>query len=226
MTDAAMVTRDRVRRVVERDLRPVRPLWSPLRRVAVLAPIAVAVAALAASKYGLRHDVGQLGAVVTWGLSALEWTLGFVILGLALRQAVPGYGVSLRILTTGCVATAVLIVAATFMTYAIHPEFVPAAKAWRVWYLCLVGPLQIAAPLMIAAVALAVRATPTRPAAVGALCGVAAGIVCDSGWRLTCSFSAPAHVFGAHVLAVLLLAATGAMLGAAGDRARHDSGTF
>jgi hypothetical protein len=109
------MTRDRVRRIIERDLRPVRPLWSPLRRVAVLAPVALAVAALAASKYGLRHDVGQLGAVVTWGLSALEWALGFAVLGLALRQAVPGYGVSLRILTTVCVTTAVLIVAATLI---------------------------------------------------------------------------------------------------------------
>ena len=46
----------------------------------------------------------------------------------------------------------------------------------------------------------------------GALCGLAAGLMADAGWRLFCHYSDPAHVFGAHTLAILITTATGSLL--------------
>jgi hypothetical protein len=54
-------------------------------------------------------------------------------------------------------------------------------------------------------------AFPTRPGLVGALCGLAAGVLADSGWRLACEVSSPAHVLESHAFAVLLVTGLGAL---------------
>ena len=46
------------------------------------------------------------------------------------------------------------------------------------------------------------------------------GLITDSGWRLTCWITVPAHVLGTHVLAVATLAIAGAGLGVVVDRLR------
>jgi Negative regulator of sigma F len=219
--NSAATTQQRVRRAIADDLRPVRPLWSPLRRVIVLLPVAIVLALFAASKYGPRKDAALLGGLVTWGLSSLEWTLGLLLLGVGLRHAVPGYGMSRRRLVILCGVTVAVILSITFVTYAIHPTFVPTTRQWRVWTLCVLGPLEFGVPLLLVASVLSARAFPTRPAAVGALCGFAAGIVVDSGWRLTCWISDPTHVFGAHFLALTAMVAIGAGLSTAIDWVRR-----
>ena len=215
-----MTPHDRIRRIVERDLQPVRPLLAPGRRVAIVLPIAAALAIAAATRYGLRVDSEQLGGIITWGFSAAQWTLGLLILALALRQAIPGAGVSRRLVATAGIATVAAILTITTVTYAAHPTFVPAAHRISFWYLCFLGPLEFGAPLLVLASLLSARAFPTRPAVTGALCGLAAGVIADSGWRLTCWVTAPAHVLGAHTLAIASLAAAGACLGALIDALR------
>jgi hypothetical protein len=70
---------------------------------------------------------------------------------------------------------------------------------------------------MVLATLMAGRAFPTRPAVAGALCGMSAGILSDAGWRLSCWFSEPAHIIGAHALAILALTAAGALLAVCAD---------
>ena len=211
---------ERVRRLVARDLRPVRPLPAPTRRALTLAPIALLIALLAASRYGWREDFDRLGPVITWGFSALQWTLGLLVLALALREAVPGGSMSRRALLTAGTLTAAAIAIITAVTYAAHPTFVPPSLAWPMWYLCFLGPLEFGTPILIVATVLAARALPTRPSTVGALSGLAAGLITDSGWRLTCWITVPAHVLGAHALAVAALVAIGGAVGAIVDRVR------
>ena len=220
MTSADMTTHERVRRIVAQDLRPVRPLPRPGRRALVAVPVALLVAVLAAFRYGPRDDFNRLGAIVTWGFSGLQWTVGLLVLALALRQAIPGYGVSRRVLLTVGALAASAILTITAVTYRAHPTFVPPSLAWPMWYLCFLGPLEFGTPLLIVASILAARAFPTNPAAVGALCGLAAGVVADSGWRLTCWITVPAHVLGTHALAVAAMVICGAALGTLIDRLR------
>src|SRR5262249_8098830 len=120
-----MTTRERVRRIVASDLRPVTPIFPPSRRGLVALPIALLVASLGAPRHGRRDDFEQLGVLMTWGLSALEWMLGVLVLGVAFRLAVPGYGASRRALWTIGAATIAWILTVTAVTYAAHATFVP-----------------------------------------------------------------------------------------------------
>ena len=70
----------------------------------------------------------------------------------------------------------------------------------------------IGAPFMVIATLMAARAFPTRPSIAGALCGLSAGVLSDAGWRLSCWISDPVHLAESHVLAILSLAAAGALL--------------
>jgi hypothetical protein len=75
-------------------------------------------------------------------------------------------------------------------------------------------------PLGVSAVLVA-RAFPLRPALAGALYGLGSGLLADAGWRLFCHFANPAHVFGAHALAIGVVTAIGA--GTAAALARRDT---
>jgi len=220
MASADTSLHQRIRARIAQDLRPVKPLPSPARRVLLIAPFAIAVAVLAALRYGIRDDFDRLGGAITWGFSAFQWTLGLLVLALALRVAIPGRGVSGRVLAAAGVLAMAAVLLITIVTYAAHPTFVPPALAWPMWYLCFLGPLEFGTPILIVATVLAARAFPTRPVAVGALSGLAAGLITDSGWRLTCWITVPAHVLGTHALAVVALAAAGAGLGIIIDRVR------
>jgi len=220
MTVTSAGVHERVRRIVAADLRPVKPLRSPGRRALLITPFALVIALLAATSYGWREDFDQLGPLITWGFSALQWTLGLFVLALALRDAIPGGSMPRRTFLTAATLTASAIVMITVVTYSAHPTFVPPALAWPMWYECFLGPLELGALILIVATVLAARALPTRPTRVGALSGLAAGLITDSGWRLTCWITVPAHVLGTHALAVAALVAIGAGVGALVDRLR------
>jgi len=206
--------------MVARDLKPVRPLLRPIARVLVIAPIAVAAMLYAPFGYGHR-DFDRLGLLGSWGVSALEWIVGLLLLGVALRHAVPGRDLSRRSVAATIAGALGLIVLVTAVTYAIEPTEVPAGVAFQFWYECVKWPMAIAAPILLVTSLLAMRAFPTHPAMVGALCGLAAGVLADSGWRLACDVSAPSHVLGAHGFAVLLLAIVGAVVAAVFDLVRR-----
>lgn len=220
MTDGRMTTHQRVRHIVERDMKPVRPLLSPGLRLLLLVPIAIAVAVYTPAA-ATRADLGRLGVLTAWGLSALQWTMGLLVLGVALRHAVPGRGVSRRFLIGTLVGAPVAILFVTAITYAVEPSGVPPGMAFTFWWYCVRGPMIIAAPVCLAVSVLAMRAYPTRPALVGALCGLAAGVLTDSGWRLYCEVSALFHVLSSHGLAIVLMAGVGAGASVGIDRFRR-----
>ena len=212
--------KEQVREIVARDLTPVRPLLAPGTRLLLLVPIAIAAGVFAPIVYGHR-DIDRLGAFTSWGLSALEWIVGLLILAFALRHAVPGRGLSRRFVIATLVGAPAIIVLVTIVTYAVQPIEVPPGRAFRYWMECVKWPMTIAAPMLLVASVLAMRAVPTRPAFVGALCGLAAGVLADSGWRLACEVSAPSHVLGSHGLAVALMAILGCAAFVAIDAMRH-----
>ena len=220
MTDSREPVRKRVRDLVARDLKPVRPLWGPGRRLLVLVPIAIAVFLYAPFGYGHR-DFDRLGFLASWGVSALQWAAGLLILGIALRHAVPGRALSRRSIAATLAGAFGVIVLVTVVTYAVEPSEMPPGASLRFWYECVKWPMVIAAPILLVASLLAMRAFPTRPGLVGALCGLAAGVLSDAGWRLACDVSAPSHVLGAHGAAVLFLAIVGAIVGIGIDTLRR-----
>jgi hypothetical protein len=219
VTDRPRDTRQRIHDIVARDIKPVRPLIGPGRRLLLLTPIAVAVLLYAPFGYGHR-DFERLGILGSWGVSAVEWIVGLVILGVALRHAVPGRGLTRRSVFATLAGALGLVVLVTVVTYAIEPTELPPGTAFQFWWECVKWPMTIAAPILLVASLLAMRAFPTHPALVGGLCGLAAGVLADSGWRLACDVSAPSHVLGAHGVAIVLLACAGSAVAAIIDALR------
>ena len=208
------------RKQIASTLAPVRPLPAPGRRIRVLVPIGIAIAAAAPILNGSRGDLGDYSPFLTWGATALQALLGLWLLALGFREAVPGRNVSGPALALAVGLTTLLVAVITVTTNAASPTTVPTGREWQDWTECVLWPAAIGSPFMVLATLMAARAFPTRPAIAGGLCGLAAGALSDAGWRLSCWISSPTHVVESHHLAMLGLAAAGALLAVAADRPR------
>jgi hypothetical protein len=194
------------------DLRPVRPLASPWKRALLLLPIGLALLALTPWRYGVRHDIG---GVYLWGLSLLQVGVGFGLVVASLREVLPDRSLSGRtqiLLVGGSLA---ITVAVTYLTWnASLSAAVPVSPADRYpyWKGCLQHTVLNGLPALVVVLALAIRGLLWRPALVGGLAGLAAGLLADASWRTYCGVSEPAHVFSAHVGGIVVLAVLGAIV--------------
>jgi hypothetical protein len=206
---------------VARGLRPVRPLASPARRMLALLPLGVALLVAVPAFWGWRSNFSSLGSGLAWGLSFVQTLAGLLIVGAALREAVPGRELSARAALATVAAAAALFVGLTLVTERVVPAAVPPGVwgryAWECFWMAAVS----AVPPLAAAGWLAARALPTRPALAGALYGLGAGLMADAGVRLFCWVSAPAHVLVAHGGAILCLAAAGALAATLAERVKE-----
>ena len=218
MSNAQETTRIRVRNAVSGDWKPVHPLLAPRYRLMILLPLALFAVWFGAEEP--REEIGRLGYLWSWGLTAVQWLSGLLLLAVALRSAVPGARTSVRVLGLMIAVSTALMLLVVFVTYWKEPTVVPRGRSFMYWYECVLGPLQLGLPLLGLALLLVMRAHPVRPAMVGGLCGLAAGVLTESGWRIFCWVSAPSHVFSSHMLAVVLLTASGAAIATAVDRFR------
>jgi len=217
MTEPGFQSAGDYREQIVRSLTPVRPLPAPSRRARTLIPLGLLLAVLSPLITGPRGDLHTYTPLLTWGVTGLQSLVGLWLLVLAFREAVPGRNVSWRALTFASVLAGLLVPGITVLTNAASATVVPPGRAWQYWAECVIGPMALGAPFMILATLMTARAFPTRPAITGALCGMSAGILSDAGWRLTCWISDPAHIIGSHGLAILGLAAAGALLAICAD---------
>jgi hypothetical protein len=198
-----------LRAAISADLRPVRPLARPARRALPLVPIAVLLLTAAVFIFGLRRDAPRLGLTLTWAASTLQMFLGLALATAALRESVPGTTLSRRaiglVFATACIA----VTTVTWITWLASPTFVPLRSNGFIWRACVAGTVVSALPALAVSGWLVARAFPLRPRVAGALYGVGAGLMADAGWRLFCHFSAPGHVFGAHILGIAICALLG-----------------
>jgi hypothetical protein len=201
---------DALRLHVAGDLQPVKPLAAPWRRTLWLAPVAIALLTGFAAALGLRADAPLLGPALTWGASAAEMCLALALCAAALREAVPGTSLPRRAIAASLLLTIAAILAITWITWTSSPTRVPSRIAAWVWQVCFGATIVSALPPLALAGWLAARAFALRPALTGALYGLGAGLMADAGWRLFCHFSHPAHVVGAHLLAVVVVCGLGA----------------
>jgi hypothetical protein len=205
---------------VRADFRPVRPLAAPWRRTMMLAPAGFLFAVLSPLFWGLRQNFSALTPSLSWGLSFLQVVIGLVVVGAALHEAVPGRTLSGRALAAIVGGAIALEVAVTLYTALMVPTVVPPGAwirfAWECWFMAGLS----GAPVLAAAAWLAARALPARPWLAGGIYGLGAGLIADSGTRLFCWVSEPAHVLVAHGGSILALAALGALTAAAVEGVR------
>lgn len=208
------------REQIAASLAPVRPLAPPARRVWMLVPPGVLLAAAAPLVNGSRGDLDLYAPLLTWGVTGLQTLAGLWLLALAFREAVPGRHVAGRAIASASALIVALVIAVTLTTNAASPTVIPAGREWRDWAECVSWPTLLGLPFVILATLMAGRAFPTRPSIAGGLCGLSAGLLSDAGWRLSCWISSPAHVFESHALAMLGLTLAGSLLAIAFDRPR------
>jgi len=203
-----------LRRSIANDLRAVRPLAPPIVRAAWLLPIAVLLLVTAGLVLGIRRDAVRLGFALTWGASALETTLGLGLIAASLREAIPGTTLSRRALALAFGSALGATTTMTYLTWYVSPIAILRDPTLFIWRVCVAGTVAGALPALVVSGWLVARGLPVRPRLAGALYGLGAGLLSDAGWRIFCHFSDPAHVFGAHMLAVSLTTLAGMVLAA------------
>ena len=197
---------------IKADLRPTRPLRPPLVRALVLIPIAVAIVLSVPGLRFFRSDMAVIGFLKAWGFSFGQALAGLVIVGVALRESIPGRGLSrgaiVATIAIGLVIPFALL-GVTASAFDVGPE---PGRGLEEGIGCFRVSAISAIPALIAAAFLAARALPLRPALAGALYGLGCGLIADAGLRLFCEYTAPTHVVFGHGGAIVAAMAFGAIV--------------
>jgi hypothetical protein len=151
--------------------------------------------------FGLRQDAPQLGFLLTWLSSTLEMTFGVVLVGAALREAIPGTTLERRVVGAAF-GTAAIGADADLAGVVGQPDHHLGTVRWVRMARLRRGNSGQCLPALAVSAWLVARAFPLRPRLAGALYGLGAGLMADAGWRLFCHYSEPSHVLGAHTLGV------------------------
>jgi hypothetical protein len=136
-----------------------------------------------------------------------------LLIGFALREAIPGRAWSPAALAASFGAALGAVVFTTLATWRLSPTRILSESVAYVTTVCFGYTLLAAVPVILFAGLLAARAFPLRPQIAGALYGAGAGLLSDAGWRLFCHYSDPGHVFPSHLGAVIAAALLGALTG-------------
>jgi hypothetical protein len=212
-----------LRRAVEADLVPVRPLLPTWMRLLIAA--AVAAGGLAAAAVGLqltpRPDLQQIPLWLSWGCSALQLAVAVLLIAMALREAVPGSGPpggSAALAVTAGVVVQVLVGIATW----VHSPGAPLlpGRGLAAGLGCASHDAVVGAPALIITMWLVFRALPVRPALAGLLGGAGAAVGADAFNHLVCPMSDLRHVLVWHTGALLGLMLIGWGIGYVWERRR------
>lgn len=206
---------------VAEDLAPVRPYRWASRLVAAIVLVALGAILLLWMWLGPREDIERLGGFGAWGLSIFQISCAGGLLSLALAQSLPGRWASFgRIVGLGALTFSVHGWISGW-THVASPVWPSTGSEIRLALFCLAAELTLALPLISWSLWLLRQGMPFRPAMLGAIAGLGAGLVGDAVWRLFCPYSSPGHVISSHSLPILLLAGAGALAGLLWDRRRQ-----
>ncbi|MCK5378805.1 MAG: DUF1109 family protein [Acidobacteria bacterium] len=200
-------------KAVTDDLQPVTPLAPVWRRTLWALAISALVFAAAVLGLGLRSDIHSIPSWLGWGCSVVEFLAAALLLGLALRESIPGRSVPLGSAFAALGASVIYQLAVGYVTWRFSPGL-----PWEIQTLgqgmsCMMSDTMLALPTLVVTVWLIVRAFPTRAWMAGLLGGAGAAIASDAITHLRCPVSNLRHVLVWHTGAVILISATGALIG-------------
>jgi hypothetical protein len=216
-----------LRRTVSDDLAPVRPL--PPAWMRTLYAVAVAAVGLAvvvtAFKLSLRPDMEQLPMWLSWGCTALQLVVGVVLVGMALREAVPGSGVPAGAVTLAVITGVVMQILVGIATW-MHTPGMPLLKGHglKAGLTCSTHDAALALPALAITLWLVFRALPMRPSIAGLLGGTGAAVTADAINHILCPMSDLRHVLVWHTGMIFGLMLVGWFAGKLWDRKRFGAG--
>jgi Negative regulator of sigma F len=206
------------------NFRPIRRLPSPGHRLVPLVPLALATFLSSVMVFSLRPDASRLGWVITWGASTSQLVFAVALIGLALREAVPGRELSARVIVAIIAILLGFSTGLTVGTWHVSPIGLNTREFTVISVECFLATFITALPLLIAAAVMVWRAFAVRPWTTGVLYGLGAGAGADAGWRLFCHFSQPAHVLVSHTAGMIAAGLLGAALSSVLARVRWRAG--
>jgi hypothetical protein len=212
-----------LRAAIENDRGAVRPLHPAWMRAMVAAAILAVVLAFVLANASLRPDINALPIWLSWGCSALQMVLGVLLLGLAVREAVPGAGVpmgAVRLAAGTALGVQVLVGIATSIY---SPAIVMPGGAVAPGIGCLKHESMMALPTFAVTLLLIFRALPLRAPTAGLLGGAGATVASDGVIHLLCPMTNLSHVLVWHTGAVILFMALGWTIGVLWERIRWRS---
>jgi hypothetical protein len=171
--------------------------------------------------FHVRTDVDRLSPLLTWGASVLQLAAGLVLAAFACQQVVPGRWSPAGLAVGWLLAGTAVVAAVMAMTWRVSPVRMPPGFWAEAAYGCFRQSFLDGLPLLAGGLVLAARGLPGRPALVGALVGLAAGVMADAAWRMVCVVTEPVHVVPGHLGAVLALSLAGSVLLSAWVRLRR-----
>jgi hypothetical protein len=211
---------DALREAVGDELQPVRPLSPAWQRTLVVATLATTVAVIAIGTVAFRFDLGQIPMWLSWGCSALELLVGIFIVGLALREAVPGSAIPTGALWTAVSTGLVLQIVVGLATW-MHSPGMQAGDGFLAHGIgCMTHDAARVLPIFAVTAWLVFRALPLRAPVAGLLGGVGAAMAGDAITHLLCPMSDMRHVLVWHTGAILGFMALGWAVGYAWQRIR------
>jgi hypothetical protein len=201
-----------LRRELAADLKPVTPLAAPWVRVLWSLPLGVVLSGGTLIYFGMRPDFEGLSDLMTWVPVLLQAALGLAVLTLALHETVPGMRIARPVVFAVCTGALAVHLAANIILWLRDPmgygEFL--ASFWD----CFRYEFLLGVPFLTLVTYLSAKALPARPQVIGALAGMGAGVLSDASWRMVCYVSVPSHFLTAHLGGIVVLGATGYLLGA------------
>jgi hypothetical protein len=199
------------REAILADLRPVRRLGRPGERALVACGAAGVVLAVVPAWLGVRSDLRQMSGWLVWGAYLLQVVYASLLIVAALRDAVPGRQRPREstVLFAGGIAIVLTITAVTWLG---HPTSLREGTWGTSWRTCFTTPVILGLPPLLLTLYLIGRAYPLRPALVGAVAGLGAGLLVDASWRTYCPVTDPVHILTSHLAAVLVLSMAGAAI--------------
>jgi hypothetical protein len=214
---------DELRRAISDDLTPVKPLppvWMRTLYAVAVAAAGLAVA-VAAFKLTLRPDMEQIPMWLSWGCTALQLVVGVVLVGMALREAVPGSGVpsgAVALAVSTGVVMQILVGIATWM----HSPGIPLTKGHglKVGIACSTHDAALALPALAITLWLVFRALPLRPSIAGLLGGTGVAVTADAINHILCPMSDLRHVLVWHTGMIFGLMLVGWAAGKIWERRR------
>jgi len=212
-----------LRRSIADDLGPVRPLppaWMRTLQAAAVAAIGLALV-IFVFKLSPRPDMEQLPMWLSWGCTVLQLGVGVLLLGMALREAVPGQGVPIGAVALG-VGTAVLIQILVGIATWMHSTGMPLEKGHGLsaGITCTTHDVAMALPALLVTLWLVFRALPLRPSIAGLLGGAGAAVTADAITHILCPMSDLRHVLVWHTGALIGLMLVGWIAGKLWERNR------
>jgi len=209
-----------LREAIVSDFQPVRPLHQAWVRTMLAVAILAVVLAFVLAKASLRPDMDQLPMWLSWGCSILQLALGILLIGLALREAIPGEGIprgAVRIAALTALAVQILVGIATSIY---SPAITMPGSGIAPGIGCFKHETAMALPTFAVTLWLVFRALPLRAPTAGLLGGAGATVASDAVIHLLCPMSNLSHVLVWHTGAVILFMSVGWVSGMIWERLR------